>query len=64
MEKEIYAILKKHNLPLKKREAVISDLLTLLSPPSQGEVKECEHKNTTIKKGLFYCNDCPVIISP
>lgn len=31
MEKEIYQILKKHKLPLKKREEVLTDLLLLFS---------------------------------
>jgi hypothetical protein len=31
MEKEIYQILKKHKLPLKKREEVLTDLLLLFN---------------------------------
>jgi hypothetical protein len=31
MENEIYQILKKHKLPLKKREEVLTDLLLLFS---------------------------------
>lgn len=51
---------------IEKLENTIYELnqIKLTSSPSQIEVKECEHKNTTIKKGLFYCNDCPVIITP
>jgi hypothetical protein len=31
MENEIYQILKKHKLPLKKREEILADLLLLFS---------------------------------
>lgn len=31
MEEKIYNILRKHNLPLKKREALIKDILQLLN---------------------------------
>lgn len=41
MENEIYKILKKHKLPLKKREEVLTDLLLLFSvmPRSYGIVR-------------------------
>jgi hypothetical protein len=35
MENEIYQILKKHKLPLKKREEVLTDLLLLFSVSCQ-----------------------------
>jgi hypothetical protein len=38
MEEKIYQILKKHRLPLKKREEVLADLLILL-----GGVERSEH---------------------
>jgi hypothetical protein len=39
MEEEIYQILKKHNLPLKKREEILTDLLSLLNI----KAAVCEH---------------------
>ena len=40
MENDIYQILKKHKLPLKKREEVLNDLLLLLSVSQQRELLE------------------------
>ncbi len=37
MENEIYKILKKHKLPLKKREEVLTDLLLLFSVVGRSE---------------------------
>ena len=37
MENEIYQILKKHNLSLKKREEVLTDLLLLFSVVGRSE---------------------------
>ena len=38
MEEKIYQILKKHKLPLKKREELIVDLLALFSVSKQREL--------------------------
>ena len=41
MENEIYQILKKHKLPLKKREEVLTDLLILFSVVGRSEQLKC-----------------------
>lgn len=47
MENEIYKILKKHKLPLKKREEVLTDLLLLFSVVGQSEQLKCDCCNGT-----------------
>ncbi len=38
MENEIYKILKKYNLSLKKRELILADLLVLLNSNKESEI--------------------------
>ncbi len=53
MEEKIYQILKKHKLPLKKREEVLTDLLILFDV----SVSVCEH-NYKPKKDTECINYC------
>ncbi len=54
MENEIYQILKKHKLPLKKREEVLTDLLLLFSV--SGSV--CEHDFISCGTKAVECTKC------
>jgi|688.fasta_scaffold732051_2 hypothetical protein len=54
MENEIYQILKKHNLTLKKREQVLTDLLLLFSVSGQSE----QLKDFAEKVNKYYNGGC------
>jgi hypothetical protein len=59
MENEIYQILKKHKLPLKKREEVLADLLLLFSVVGRSKqlvCPICEQKKELLNN--LYCQDC------
>jgi hypothetical protein len=61
MENELYQILKKHNLPLKKREEVLADLLLLLGVVGQSEQLVCYTCNCSkgnAPEGDNFCNMC------
>jgi hypothetical protein len=53
MEDKIYQILKKHKLPLKKREEVLSDLLLLLDVVERSEQLVCGK----CENGLIWSED-------
>lgn len=60
MENEIYQILKKHKLPLKKREEVLTDLLLLFSVVGRSE-QLCDHprsERSYIGQNMLRCNKC------
>jgi hypothetical protein len=57
MENEIYQILKKHKLPLKKREEVLVDLLLLFSVVGRSEQLKCLCKEPKVVKE-FIPTDC------
>lgn len=61
MENEIYQILKKHRLPLKKREEVLIDLLLLFSVVGRSEQlpnKYCPQCGEPIaQKHKFWCKE-------
>lgn len=62
LETEIYQILRKHNLPLKKREEVIVDLLALINKQEKaliidGVVKSLPTKDEIISEGAKQIND-------
>ena len=58
MEDKIYQILKKHKLPLKKREEVLTDLLLLLGGGEQSEqFCECDGIQDLID-GTGECRKC------
>jgi hypothetical protein len=65
MEYEIYQILKKHKLTLKKREEVLADLLVLFRVGWQSEqlMPKCTACNITPKHPVLgaHCKDsnCP-----
>jgi hypothetical protein len=55
MEKEIYQILKKHRLPLKKREEILADLSLLFNVQKKvNDVGMEGHKNNC---QCWFCND-------
>jgi hypothetical protein len=58
MEQEIYQILRKHKLTLKKREEVLADLLLLFNV--SGTVCEHNYKPKNATKGVKYvvCTKC------
>jgi len=61
MENEIYQILKKHKLPLKKREEVLADLLLLFSVVGRSEQLESFYCNQVVAgdvQCLTQCDDC------
>ena len=65
MENEIYQILKKHKLPLKKRAEVLTDLLLLFSVVGQSEQLPCEHDyqaDTTCGVDITCCTKCGDVI--
>ena len=58
MEEKIYEILKKHKLPLKKREDLMVDLLNLFSVIKQSE-HSCGHKWKDFGYGqIDVCDKC------
>ena len=65
MENEIYQILKKHKLPLKKREEVLTDLLLLFSVVGRSEQFKCDcgctnHYKNEIHDSIM-CADCGTV---
>lgn len=54
MENEIYQILKKHKLSLKKREEVLTDLLLLFNVSES----VCEHDFITCGTKAVECTKC------
>lgn len=54
MENEIYQILKKHKLPLKKLEEVLTDLLLLFSVSES----VCQHDFITCGTKAVECTEC------
>jgi hypothetical protein len=53
MEDKIYQILKKHRLPLKKREEILADLLLLLDVVGRSEQLFCGK----CENGLIWSED-------
>jgi len=68
LETEIYQILRKHRLSLKKREEVIVDLLYFIKKRDEAInhspccTELCEHENETLHQGNGFiyktCTDC------
>lgn len=56
MEQELYQILKKHKLTLKKREEVLADLLLLLRVSESTSIRECGSCQYEDKLG--FCPRC------
>jgi uncharacterized paraquat-inducible protein A len=56
MEQELYQILKKHKLTLKKREEVLADLLLLLGVSESTSIRECSRCEYDNKLG--FCPRC------
>jgi len=66
MEEKIYQILKKHRLPLKKREEILADLLLLFNVSGRSE-QLCQHswvKHPSHPKiGAMVCLRCDSVLA-
>ena len=57
-EEKLYQILRQHNLPLKKREAILRDLLTFFNdtesaaPQLLKQLKDCQLLLSEINRGI------------
>lgn len=56
MEDKIYQILKKHKLPLKKREELVVDLLRLFNENQSEELKLIYHNHIETSTPSTECN--------
>lgn len=59
MENEIYQILKKHKLPLKKREEVLTDLLLLFSVSQTAVISSF---SSTVEKQQSFYNELKALL--
>jgi hypothetical protein len=63
-EEKIYQVLRKHKLPLKKREELMVDLLILFNVAGQSEQLVCDRCREHHKEELTdpYCMECKIEI--